>query len=119
MYNKTRQVETEAFVMNGSFDGGPLLSEATLLDLGCIKYELEGKFQPPNRFTDAKSLVPLLNKASRKTPPRIERKILGMQHLDFTLVYSPADFISRNPSDTESSYLDKVQMSLKKALSRW
>ena len=32
MYNKTRQVETEAFVMNGSLDGAPLFSEATLLD---------------------------------------------------------------------------------------
>ena len=116
MYNKTRQVETEAFVMNGSLYEGPLLSEATLLDLGCIKYDLEGKFQPPNRFTDAKSLVPLLNKASRKTLPRIERKILGMQHLDFTLVYSPADFISRNPSDTESSYLDKVTDELEESI---
>ena len=59
-------------------------------------------------FTDAKSLVPLFNKASRKAPPRIERQILGMQHLDFTLVYSqiknnPADFTSRKPLDTESS----------------
>ena len=35
-------------------------------------------------FTDAKSLVPLVNKASRKVPPSIERQILGMQHLDFT-----------------------------------
>ena len=26
--NKTRQVETEAFVVNGSLDGVPLLSEA-------------------------------------------------------------------------------------------
>ena len=49
MYNKTRQVETEAFVMNGSLDGAPLLSEATMLDLGCIKYNPEGNFQPPNR----------------------------------------------------------------------
>ena len=64
-------------------------------------------------FTDAKSLVTLFNKASRTAPPRIERQILGMQHLDFTLVYSPgknipADFMSRNPLGTESSYLDKV-----------
>ena len=64
-------------------------------------------------FTDAKSLVSLFNKASRKAPPRIERRILGIQHSDFTLVYSPgknnpADFMSKNPSDTESSYLDKV-----------
>ena len=51
MYNKTRQVETETFVRNGSLDGAPLLTEATLLDLGCIKYDPEGKFQPPNRFT--------------------------------------------------------------------
>ena len=49
MYNKTRQVETEAFIMNGSLDGAPLLSEATLLDLGCFKSSPEGKFQPPNR----------------------------------------------------------------------
>ena len=51
MYNKTRQVETEVFVMNGSLDGAPLLSEATLLDLGCIKYDFGGKFQPQNRYT--------------------------------------------------------------------
>ena len=31
-------------------------------------------------FTDAKSLVPLFNKVSRKAPPRIERQILGMKH---------------------------------------
>ena len=72
-------------------------------------------------FTDAESLVPLFNKASRKAPPRIERQILGMQHLDFTLVYSPgknnpADFMSRNPSDTESSYLDKVTDELEKSI---
>ena len=34
MYNKTRQVETVAFVMSGSLDGAPMLSEAMLLDLG-------------------------------------------------------------------------------------
>ena len=72
-------------------------------------------------FTDAKSLVPLFNKASRKAPPRIERQILGMQHLDFTLVYSPgknnpADFMSRNPSDTESSYIDKVTDELEESI---
>ena len=27
-HNKTRQVETEVFVVNGSLDGAPLLSEA-------------------------------------------------------------------------------------------
>ena len=48
MYNKTKQVETEAFVMNGSPDGAPLPSEATLLDLGCIKYNPEEKFQISN-----------------------------------------------------------------------
>ena len=124
MYNKTRQLETEAFVMNGSLNGVPLLSEAMLLDLGCIKYDLEGKFQPTNRFTDAKSSVLLFSKASRKAPPRIERQILGMQHLGFTLVYSsgknnPADFMSRKPSDTEFSYLDKVTDELEETLSRW
>ena len=35
----------------GHNDGAPLLSEATLLDLGCIKYDREGKFEPPNRST--------------------------------------------------------------------
>ena len=44
-----------------------------------------------------------------------------MQHLDFTLVYSPgknnpADFMSRNPSDTESSYLDKVTDELEESI---
>ena len=72
-------------------------------------------------FTDAKSLVPLFNKVSRKAPPRIERQILGIQHLDFTLVYSPgknnpADFMSRNPSDAESSYLDKVTDELEESI---
>ena len=37
--------------MNGSLDGAPLLSEAALLDLGCIKYDPEGKFQRRNRST--------------------------------------------------------------------
>ena len=35
--------------MNGSLHVAPLLSEATLLDLGCIRYDPEVKFQPPNR----------------------------------------------------------------------
>ena len=44
-----------------------------------------------------------------------------MQHLDFTLVYSPgknnpADFMSRNPSDTESSYPDKVTDELEESI---
>ena len=64
---------------------------------------------------------PCLTRQSRKAPPRIERQILGMQHLDFTLVYSPgknnpADFMSRNPSDTESSYLDKVTDELEESI---
>ena len=72
-------------------------------------------------FTGAKSLVPLFNKASRKAPTRIERQILGMQHLDLILVYSPgknnpADFMSRHPSDTESSYLDKVTDELEESI---
>ena len=51
MYDKARQVETELFVMNGSLDGAPLHYEATQLYLGCSKYNPEGKFQPPTRFT--------------------------------------------------------------------
>ena len=47
--NKTRIVYTEGFVMNGSLDGPPLLSEETLLDLGCIKYDPDGGFKPPNK----------------------------------------------------------------------
>ena len=44
-----------------------------------------------------------------------------MQHSDFALVYSPgknnqADFMSRNPSDTESSYLDKVTDELEESI---
>ena len=50
MYNKTRQVETEAFVMIGSLDGAPLLSEAMLLDLGCINMTLRENF---NHQTDS------------------------------------------------------------------
>ena len=44
-----------------------------------------------------------------------------MQHSDFAFVYSPgknnqADFMSRNPSDTESSYLDKVTDELEESI---
>ena len=45
IYSKTRQAEKQAFVMNGSIDRTPLLSEATLLHLRCIKYDPEGSFQ--------------------------------------------------------------------------
>ena len=92
----------------------------TELEARTVKWEAVGKFgeflvgAPTFQiFADAKSLVPLFNKASRKAPPKIQRQILGMQHLDFTFVYSqgkknPANFMSQNPLDTESSYLDKV-----------
>ena len=63
----------------------------------------------------------LTRQAEKLHPPRIERQILGMQHLDFTLVYSPgknnpADFMSRNPSDTESSYPDKFTDELEESI---
>ena len=68
----------------------------TELETRAVKWEAAEKFgeflvgTPTFQiFADAKSLLLLFNKASRKPPPRIEIEILGMQHLDFTLVYSP------------------------------
>ena len=55
------------------------------------------------------------------SPGNEKCRIFEMHHLDFTLVYSPgknnlADFMSRNPSDTESSYLDKVTDELEESI---
>ena len=64
---------------------------AVLNDLVNEKGSFKWKDEHQQVFADAKSLVLLFNKASRKPPPRIEIEIFGMQHLDFTLVYSPGE----------------------------
>ena len=54
--------------------------------------------------TAQKSLVPLFHKVKDKVPPRIEKWIMGMQDVDYELVYEPGkdeadplDFLSRHP----------------------
>ena len=55
-------------------------------------------------ITAHKPLIPLFNKATTKLPPRIEKWVMGMQDVDFELVYQPGkdeadplDFLSRHP----------------------
>ena len=52
--------------------------------------------------TDHKPLLPLFNNPQAKLPPRIERLIMKMQNLDFTMIHIPGkekatDYISRHP----------------------
>ena len=55
-------------------------------------------------ITARKPLLPLFNKARIKLPPRIEKWVMGMQDVDFELLYEPGkdeadplDFLSRHP----------------------
>ena len=79
--------------------------------------DTEKRNNPKNRFsiyllraprfkiiTAHKPLLPLLNKANMKLPPRIEKWVMGMQDVDFELIYEPdkdeadpLDFLSRHP----------------------
>jgi hypothetical protein len=52
--------------------------------------------------TDHKPLLPLFNNPQAKLPPRIERLIMKMQNLDFTMIHIPGkenvtDYMSRHP----------------------
>ena len=52
--------------------------------------------------TDHKPLLPLFNNPQSKLPPRIERLIMKMQNLDFTMIHIPGkenvtDYMSRHP----------------------
>lgn len=54
--------------------------------------------------TAHKPLLPLCNKAAKRLPPRIEKWVMGMQDVDFDLIYEPGkddadplDFLSRHP----------------------
>ena len=52
--------------------------------------------------TDHKPLLPLFNNPQAKLPPRIERIIMKMQNLDFTMMHIPGkenatDYLSRHP----------------------
>ena len=49
-----------------------------------------------------KHLLPLFNNPQAKLPPRIERLIMKMQNLDFTMIHIPGkenvtDYMSRHP----------------------
>ena len=52
--------------------------------------------------TDHKPLLPLFNNPQAKLPPRMERMVMKMQHLDFTMIHIPGktnatDYMSRHP----------------------
>ncbi|KAK3745368.1 hypothetical protein QZH41_001397 [Actinostola sp. cb2023] len=52
--------------------------------------------------TDHKPLLPLFNNPQAKLPPRIERMVMKMQNLDFTMMHIPGkenatDYMSRHP----------------------
>ena len=52
--------------------------------------------------TDHKPLLPLFNNPQAKLPPRIERLIMKMKNLDFTMIHIPGkenvtDYMSRHP----------------------
>ena len=52
--------------------------------------------------TDLKPLLPLFNNPQAKLPPRIERLIMKMKNLDFTMIHIPGkenvtDYMSRHP----------------------
>ena len=55
-------------------------------------------------MTSHKPLIPMFNKSCTKVPPRIEKWIMGMQDVDYELVYEPdkdatdpLDYLSRHP----------------------
>ena len=57
-----------------------------------------------NSITAHKPLLPLFNKAAMRLPRRIENWVMGMQDVDFELIYEPVkddadplDFLSRRP----------------------
>ncbi len=58
-------------------------------------------------ITAHKPLIPLFNRATAQLPPRIEKWVMEMQNVDYTLVYEPGkdeadplDFLSRHPLST-------------------
>lgn len=67
-------------------------------------------------ITARKPLIPLFNKASIKLPPTIEKWVMGMQDVDFELIYQPGkneadplDFLSRHPlPETGRDSVEKV-----------
>ena len=69
-----------------------------------FKYYLEG-IPFVTIYTDCKALISLYNRTDKASiPPRIERAILSIQHLNYFLVYIPgklnkSDWPSRNPHE--------------------
>ena len=63
--------------------------------------------------TDHKPLLPLFNNPQAKLPPRIERLIMKMQNLDFTMIHIPGkenvtDYMSRHAlPDSERTGVEK------------
>jgi hypothetical protein len=48
--------------------------------------------------TDHKPLLPLFNNPQAKLPPRIERLIMKMQNLDFTMIHIPGKEKKTSPT---------------------
>ena len=74
-------------------------------------------------FSDCRALIPLYNKHEKQNmPPRIERGVISIQHLNYTLVYvkgtsNIADWPSRNPNPHEpQDQSDKREQKLIRSL---
>ena len=67
-------------------------------------------------ITAHKPLLPLFNKAAMRLPPRIEKWVMGMQDVNFELIYEPGkdeadplDFLSRHPlPETGKDTIERV-----------
>jgi len=71
-------------------------------------------------ITSHKPLIPMFSKASAKLPPRIEKWVMGMQDVDFEIVYvpgkdaaDPMDYLSRHPLENTGVTENKAEASIK------
>ena len=89
-----------------------LESESILFGCRKFSYFLDG-ISDLTIFTDCKALISIYNKSCKQSiPPRIERGVLAIQHLPYTLVFVPgkenkADWPSRNPPQQNEFDLKK------------
>jgi len=69
-----------------------------------------------NRFSPCPLPPTLFNKATMRLPPRIEKWVMGMQDVDFELIYEhgkddvdPLDFLSRHPLPEKRKDAERVK----------
>ena len=92
-----------------------LESESILFGCKKFSYFIDG-ISRLTIFTDCKALLPIYNRSEKcDIPPRIERGVLAIQHLPYTLVYVPgkenrADWPSRNALEVEENLKKGVRI---------